>query len=642
MKRPSKALLLAAGFGTRLRPLTDGLPKPLLPLWNRPLIDHMLDLLAGWGVRDVLVNLHHAADALLAHLKQPRPGPRITLSFEPAILGTAGALGRAEWFFGTAPFWVANTDIAAALSPRPLLHAFSGRDPLAVLWMAPDRGPRTVEMRDGVVTCFRGARPGSAGTFTFCGLQLVSPRLFRHIEAGRFQTLVDAYERGMAAGETVLGVAPADAFWRDAGTPASYLEAHRAVAAAARAGAPGAGLMDPDGPRTLRRLRAGGVAIDGFAAVARTATVASGAKLHDSVVHNGAVLGAGARVADAVVGRGVRLARTARGVVVRADARTGDPVLRRVLAALHFAADRTAVAALPGRGSARTFERLTCGRRGAMLVRYSLARPENGRFASHARFLAAQGVPVPAVLCDLPRLRAVAVEDLGDVSLGDAGAGAGRARVLSLYRPVLDALLLLHGIEQQTVRQSGVRLEPRFSPALYRWERELFRDCCLVPELGLNARRVRAVMDELRRVEAVLRGAQRALLHRDMQSSNVLLRRGRVFLIDFQGMRWGPPAYDLASLLCDPYVMLPPDIRAPLLDYYTARSPHGDEVRATFRAAAVQRLAQALGAYGRLAALPQTRRFRGHITAGLRMMAHVLGDADDLPHLGRLVRDRSA
>jgi NDP-sugar pyrophosphorylase family protein len=92
MKMPRKALVLAAGLGTRLRPLTYVFPKPLMPLWNLPLLEHVLRLLESWGVQEIVVNAHWMPETIEAWVKERRGTATITLSFEPEILGTGGAL----------------------------------------------------------------------------------------------------------------------------------------------------------------------------------------------------------------------------------------------------------------------------------------------------------------------------------------------------------------------------------------------------------------------------------------------------------------------------------------------------------------------------------------------------------------------
>ena len=130
------------------------------------------------------------------------------------------------------------------------------------------------------------------------------------------------------------------------------------------------------------------------------------------------------------------------------------------------------------------------------------------------------------------------------------------------------------------------------------------------------------------------------LLHRDLQSSNVMVVRGRAVLIDFQGMRLGPAAYDLGSLLCDPYVSLGETMQRRLLALYAEYTAEdADALWPVFCHAAVQRLVQALGAYGRLSSRPDTAGFRRHIRPALSLLARVLTHLDKSPYLRDLVHE---
>jgi mannose-1-phosphate guanylyltransferase len=227
LRPPKKAFILAAGFGTRIRPLSRDLPKPLMPLWGHPVLEHLLRLLRDWGVRDVLLNLHHQAGELVRFATGcPVPPLRLNFSFEPEILGTGGALRRAAWFLEEQPFWLVNADIAADLDPSPLVRAFARPNTLATLWLHPTLGPRTVVVKNGRVVGFRAPHPGSAGTCTFCGLHLVSPRILDYLPREGFAGIIPAYERALTRGERIAGVCVPESFWADLGTPRHYLEAH--------------------------------------------------------------------------------------------------------------------------------------------------------------------------------------------------------------------------------------------------------------------------------------------------------------------------------------------------------------------------------------------------------------------------------
>lgn len=619
VKAPTKAFVLAAGFGTRLLPLTRETPKPLLPIWNVPNLERILAMLKGWGVREVLFNVHHRADRLFEHVRsRPADGLRIALSFEPDILGTGGALRKADWFFaGAEPVWVLNADVVAVVDPRPLLRAYRPGRTMATAWVHASRGPRTVEVRRGYITAFQSKRPGAAGTYTFCGVQLVNPKLVERA-AGLlpaepvFGSLITAYERARAAGWRVAGVEVPGSYWADIGTPAQYLACHR-------------------------ELKAG----RDFVAVAPTAHLHPQARVENSVIGAGAVVGPRARIRNAVVAAQTRVNQAVKYLALPAEAGL-EPSECALLRRLGW--DPAACTALPfgPRGSARTFTRVARGARTLLSVRYDPARRENVWYVRHARFLRGLGLSVPRVLADDPAACASLFEDLGDTSLEAAYPGLTPARREAAYRRVLDVMMRWHEVGAPRARAEKLPLMPPFRPALYRWERAYFAEHMLVKRCGLPAAEAAAIQRELAGVARVLARPPRVLVHRDLQSSNILLRAGRPFLIDFQGMRYGPAVYDLASLLCDPYVNLEPALRARLLDYYAERSAHPAAVRRGFWPAAVQRLAQALGAYARLSRQPGMGAFARYIPAALRLLQEALEQGPRCPRLQRWCQGQRA
>ena len=663
----TKAILLAAGFGTRMRPLSYDTPKPMMPLWGRPLIGHAIDLVQSWGVREILVNTHHAPESLLHYCRERSSADcRIQISFEPTILGTGGALKRADWFIKDGPFWMLNTDIAADLDPTPLVHAFHREKALAALWMHPSLGPRTVAMRGTHIENFASPTPGVNGTYTFCGLQLLSPRILDYLPEEEFCSVVDGYRNAMKRRQRVLGISLPDTFWADLGSPERYLAAHRDVLRARKRRAPGKHLLPPKQLKSMLARVPKHVSTKGFVATgdnvvfpatnANVGWASCPSYLEDSVLWDGAVVRSGTHLANSIIARDtVVRGNIESSTAVRTIVLTPDPILAKALSTPHTPhstphspqstlhtplpthhSPHSTLIALPARGSDRTFERIQTPRRSAILVRYDdVSRAENARYASHARFLAKHGIRVPKVLLDLPTEKATLYEDVGGTALDSVAPELSSRRLATLYQRVLDQLLLLHSIPRRVTRK--LALEPPFDADLYAWERDLFADHFLRGHLGLPPRMIRKIDNELARLAEALLAAPQVLLHRDMQSSNVLLKGRSLAIIDFQGMRMGPAAYDVASLLCDPYVMLDAKLQDRLLDYYLEHAPHASSTRATFHAAAVQRLAQALGAFGRLATLPQTRRFERHIQPACQMMLRMLEHLEELPHLRSLL-----
>jgi aminoglycoside/choline kinase family phosphotransferase len=381
-------------------------------------------------------------------------------------------------------------------------------------------------------------------------------------------------------------------------------------------------------------LRRAGVTINGFASVHPTAAVSRGAVLTDAVVWEGCRLGPRARVESAVLGTAVR----AQGPVKRLActvASAGNPRMLAAVSALGWTPEKSTASPFPPRGSSRTFTRICSGTRSIVFVEYGLDRPENGLYVRHARFLRKLGVRVPEIIRHDPAEQTIVLEDAGDTSLQDRVGGSTRSEVLDVYRKVLDVAALLHRSGRKSAERSGTPLSEPFSPTVYRWERNLFETHVLDGILPCReSRQRRNLAADLKSVAHELSRLPRVLIHRDLQASNVLLYRGKPVLLDFQGMRLGPAAYDVASLLCDPYVFLPEQVQNMLILYY-ARQTGQDEDRfiEAFWRGAVQRLVQALGAYGRLSATAATARFRGYIVPGLRMLVRAARRSGDLPHL---------
>lgn len=634
---PHRAVILAAGRGVRIDPLSRTTPKPLMPFWGKPLIFHILQVLKKWGVTEVLINLHHAPDSLLNYLRNlPNPGLRINLSFEPELLGTGGALRKCEWFIGSEPFWMINSDIIPALDPAPIVKLFYSRNTFASLWLTDAGGPRTVAMKNGVVTDFRSPDRGSPGTFTFCGLQLVSPAICGQLFKQPFFPVIEVYERAIKKGLIVSGCTAPGSFWADLGTPETYIEAHKQILNRRKRGAI-YNFVDSAIRKHNRLLRKKGIGIEGIAVVSPNAVVERGATLKDAVIWDHAVITGKARIDSAIVGNGVRVTGHVTRMVLRADD-MADQSVDRLLEKVRWNRHDTVVVPLPPRASSRCFFRIRWNNRQAIMMTYDTSRPENLFYFDNAMLLKKAGVPVPSILAHAPEDRIALLEDLGDISLADAITGKTDAEIFRLYCGAIDIMARLHSAGARLAKRTRIKLAEPFSAGLYRWERNLFADQFLSRYLRFDRATVNRMLADLAPLSRTLLRQPGVLIHRDLQSSNILVYRWKLYLIDFQGMRFGPALYDVASLLCDPYVSLAQPMQKRLLDYYVRRTNQSPVlVGQLFPVVAIQRLIQALGAYGRMAASPDTERFARFIPPALRQLERVLAVTDGLPHLRRML-----
>ncbi|MEK6633349.1 MAG: NDP-sugar synthase [Nitrospirota bacterium] len=234
-----KAMILAAGFGTRLRPLTNTIPKPLLPVAGTPLIVWNLMLLKHHGFRDVVINLHHLGPMIEQALGSGAQfGLRLLYSHEPIILGTGGGIKQAERYFSNEAVLILNGDTLFDLDLAALCAFHHERkalatlvlreDPDAVKWGLVEVGAddRIVRINGkGLAETTLPTRPRM-----FAGIHILHSRLLRDIPKEVASSIIDPYVAAIGRGEPLLGY-DLTGYWSDVGTPERYGQAERDVKA---------------------------------------------------------------------------------------------------------------------------------------------------------------------------------------------------------------------------------------------------------------------------------------------------------------------------------------------------------------------------------------------------------------------------
>jgi MurNAc alpha-1-phosphate uridylyltransferase len=229
-------MVLAAGLGTRMRPLTDRMPKPLVRVAGAPLLDHVLDRLADAGVETAVVNVHYFADQIEAHL-EGRKRPRIVISDERAqLLDTGGGVVKALGTLGSAPFFHVNSDTIWIEGVRPnLVRLAESFDPArmdVLLLLAPTAGSIGYDGRGDFAMGPDGrlSRRPERGVvpFVYAGVAILSPGLFADAPQGPF-SLNRLFDRAMEAGR--LHGLRLDGTWMHVGTPQAIEAAEAAITA---------------------------------------------------------------------------------------------------------------------------------------------------------------------------------------------------------------------------------------------------------------------------------------------------------------------------------------------------------------------------------------------------------------------------
>ncbi|MFO0752647.1 MAG: phosphotransferase [Thermodesulfovibrionales bacterium] len=577
MRRPIKAFILAAGLGERLRPITDFLPKPLLPIAGSPLLQTVLERVSVLPVSAIGLNLHYKGEMIGQWIRESSYSRKILLFPEDPLLDTGGALKNAEGFLGESEFLVHNADILSTVDLEELLAAHRASGNLATLAVHDCPRFNTVAVdRQGLLT---GVGKGRALQETekwtaFTGIAVYSPEFLSFLPPGR-SSVVDAWLRAVQAGCRVGTRDVTGACWDDIGTPSAFassvLESLRKEGETV--------FLHPSSSGCTK------ASLDGYIVLEEGAALAEGVSLKDCIVLPGAAPAPGTYRAS-IIGPGFVLELGEKGM--------GLPM------------EQDAVLIGTG-GSDRKYYRIREKEATAVLMQCSPGDSDFTRHMEYTKFFRSCSLPVPELKEQQPEKMRARFEDLGDTSLYSwLKCRRGERQVEEIYRKVLDILVLLHTAATRRAGECLLLKERVFDFAHLRWETEYFLERFVHGLMNAPVRNCAALQEEFHTLATRVDAFPKTVMHRDFQSQNIMIAGGDTpRLIDYQGARLGPPAYDLASMLWDPYYRLDDTLRERLVGYYVERmsAAAGEgfsarDFRETLLPCRLQRHMQALGAYG--------------------------------------------
>jgi mannose-1-phosphate guanylyltransferase len=318
--RPLKAMILAAGFGTRLSPLTQTVPKPMVPVLNRPLLEHTVELLRSFNIVDIAVNVHHLPDKVTAPFGDGSQfGVNLHFFREEKILGTAGGIKAAQKFLESGPFLVINSDIIVDIDLNRVLEFHRQKQSCLTLVVREDTSPEKYDpieiQEDGRIVHFIGASFADAAENTrrvmFTGIQIMEPEIFSRIPAGQFSgTTTDVFPKMIAEGLPVFGYLH-DNYWIDMGNREQYLQVHEDALngkTRLRTGpskkTEGPGIVAPViiGDDCLIEI---GAKVGPYAVLGNGCRVKKNAVIENSVLWDGVTVGSDCVVRGSILGKGV-------------------------------------------------------------------------------------------------------------------------------------------------------------------------------------------------------------------------------------------------------------------------------------------------------------------------------------------------
>lgn len=309
-------MVLAAGFGKRLQPLTRILPKAMFPVLGRPLLSHTFDLLRSANISEVAVNIHHLPDSIINYFEKEKPSHlNLHFSREERILGTAGGIKKMQGFLEDGSFILINSDIITDIALNQVIDFHKKNNSKLTLVVRQDISPEqydSIEIcEDGRIVHFVGASskniPEKTTRVMFTGIQIMEPEIFEHIPAGQFcGTTEDIFPQMVQDGIPIYGYIY-DGYWKDMGNRESYLQVN-ADALDEKVFLKGIFPNELNGPFIIPPVLVGhnchiakNSKIGPHTVIGPNCKIKNGAVVENSILWEGVTIGAGSTVKGSVV-----------------------------------------------------------------------------------------------------------------------------------------------------------------------------------------------------------------------------------------------------------------------------------------------------------------------------------------------------
>jgi NDP-sugar pyrophosphorylase family protein/aminoglycoside/choline kinase family phosphotransferase len=636
MNKTINIFIPAAGFGERLRPITLHIPKPLLPILGKPVLQVVLEKVSALPVNRLGINLHHKKELIESWVKQYLKNPpsppfskgelpesptlakggeggfledKIILFHEETILGTGGALKNAERLLKEGTFLVHNSDILSDINLEDLLEHHLKSNNLATLAVHdyPEFNNVVIDGNGFLKNVGAGFKPAPANEqlLAFTGIAFYEPEFLQFLPDGA-SSVVDGWLKAVKEGHKV-GTFETRPCWNDIGTPEAYADAvfdslkRNGETVYIHPSTKGCENVELNGYVVIEE----GYNFTGTGILRNCILLPSPLTGEGESGGEGGKIPSNATFENCIIGADFKIDLSESGISGKAD-EDG----RRLIGA---------------GGSDRKYYKIKRGKKTAVLMECSSNDPDFRRQIEYTNFFLNFSIPVPELIeIDFDEKKAV-FEDAGDTSLYNwLKCPRKETEIEDIYRKIIDTLILLHTTATDHVAACPLLKNRLFDYAYFRWETDYFVERFLEGIRNMKADDISGLESELNSLAFKADSFPKTIIHRDFQSQNIMVQADRTLkIIDYQGARIGPSAYDVASILWDPYYRLQDNMREKLVDYYIVQIEDkfdADYFRETLLVCRLQRHMQALGAYGYLSSVKGKKYFLKYVPEGLRLL----------------------
>ena len=613
------AMVLAAGLGTRLRPLTDIIPKPLIPVCNRPMLEIVMSNLLDAGIAGFAVNTHYLPEMVNDFINRSRFKEVTEIFYEPEILGTGGGPVNARKMLSKNEFFIIhNSDILTDMNLAALIahHFKSGRKITMALVDGPENRVR-VTPDGGIhdILSSLGRNPEGSRLMTYSGVMVLSRDIFKYLPetAVNCSIIRGILEMMKAEPDAVGAYIEKGIYWNDLGTLEQYFAAHKDILEFNRVRLPCFQQLHRQCIDKEAEVSPS-AELSGFCATGRKSRIHDHAMVMNCILFDGAEVQAGDFRCNEIITPQMSIHRNIHELK-RLQILTGEDF------------NRIRLTSLREQGSLRGFYRITSHHKARVLMLSDGMDQDFDRFIYIGKFLSRFNFPTPEIYAFEPEEFSVLMEDLGNETVFRRLQHLKEPQDIDkLYEEIIDTLLDFQLRGTALFKRSDAPILRTFDRSYLRWETQYFSKQYLEGYCHISPDECNTLNPEFDLLAAHVEKQPKIYMHRDFQSQNIMVHDGRIRFVDFQGSRIGPLGYDIMSLVNDCYIHFDRKRRHHLTDYYCSRLKEMDaaysaiDLEDCLITAGLQRNMQALGAYGFLGLNQGKKQYLDFIPRGLELL----------------------
>lgn len=602
-----KAFILCAGFGERLRPVTEEIPKPLVPVLGKPLIYYALEKLKSAGIKEIGINLHWLPEKIKKYLENFKKDFNFHFFYEKELLDTGGALKNAEKFLKDDQFIVINGDIILNFSIKNLIEFHKENKNFSTLLITDNRCTNNLKIsKDGELLFV--SNNFSKKYKTFCGIGIYEPDILNLMEKKKF-SIKETWQNSIKNGKKIKTFYIDKENWKECGNVNSYLKTLFFY-------------LKKSGEKNFinRNARINKIELKGLNIIEENVI------LNDLTLENSVIfpqLKLNKSIKNKFIGKNFEI-DIPKSLYL-------DIFISKDKFLLDFKRKKFVfLKKIYSGGSKRTFFSFKKGKKDYILMDSSQDYREFNRLIDMNKFLNKSNFPVPEIIKISIKEKKLIMNDCGEYSLYDLSKFLKIEEIEKIYKKIIEKVAILHNIKAK----EGFFSNYIFNKEYFLWESRYFFENFIINYLNLDIN-YEFFKNDFEKLSEISSSFEKRILHRDLQSQNILIKENKITFVDYQSARLGPPGYDISSLLWDPYLLLPENLRKNLLCFYKERM--GADLPSDFEESLkylkIQRHLQALGAYGFLGIKMKKTNFLKYIKPALNLLIEDLAELKTLNSL---------